>query len=312
VSGNLLEAAQGAVQAAVLAGTEPTEEDRAAVTAAQDQISAGQGQLRAARGLAAQARALRDRAAARCGDSLDRAADKALTIPRKKFFQRVADFFKNFPFVKILLGILIAIVTVFVPVVGLLLSAALFAFEQVTAIATGSFQLGDFLVGLVGFIPGGSLFSGGKSVVTGLLPDLASVLTKLSSLSSVTLTFNIALDFGKQAATAGLNALGSGTAFEFNAGAAFAGAAAGGLVNAGLKGVEPTRFEPGPPGPPGKSDFSQFDKFDFDQRTDEQFNKVASGLIGGQTEDLVTSLTEGSESDGGIPIKGTTDGSAPA
>jgi hypothetical protein len=172
--------------------------------------------------------------------------------------------------------------------------------------------LGDFLVGLVGFIPGGSLFSSGKSVVTGLLPDLASVLTKLSNLSSVTLTFNIALDFGKQAATAGLTALGSGTAFEFNVGAAAAGAVAGGLVSGRLKGAQPNRAEPGPPGPPGKSDFSEFDKFEFDQRTDEQFSQVTSGLIGGQVNELVTSLGEKDDADGGIPIKGSTDGLAPA
>nr|GID86473.1 hypothetical protein Ade03nite_53970 [Actinoplanes derwentensis] len=140
--------------------------DTTATTRAEQDAEAGAAGLSAARGLAEQALSMRQAAERTCADALDRAADEA--VPERDFFQKIRDFFADFPFVKILLGILIAAVAVFFPVAGALLAGALFALDQITAIATGQFSLGDFAVGLIGIIPGGSaLRIGGAVAKTG-------------------------------------------------------------------------------------------------------------------------------------------------
>ncbi|MCD0485492.1 hypothetical protein LO771_24675 [Streptacidiphilus sp. ASG 303] len=139
----------------VALGENPTDEERDAARRRQEEIETGRSGLGAARNLAEQARALREGAQRTCADVLDRAAGEA--IPPRNVFQRIADFFKDFPFVQILLGLLAAVVAVFFPVVGALLGAALFAFTEVVAVATGGFKLGDLLVGLIGLVPGAAL-----------------------------------------------------------------------------------------------------------------------------------------------------------
>lgn len=148
-----------------------TDEDKAAARRRQDDIEAGQSGLSAAKGLAQQARQMRESAQRQCADVLDRAASEA--IPERSIFQKIRDFFADFPFVKILLGILIAVVAVFFPVAGVLLGGALFALDQITAIATGNFSLGEFAVGLFGIVPGGGLLKGGAAVVAKFAPKIA-------------------------------------------------------------------------------------------------------------------------------------------
>ncbi|MER7944419.1 hypothetical protein [Streptomyces sp. NPDC094458] len=142
-----------------------TDEERSAARSTQDSIDEGQAGLSAARSLAEQAKTMRETAQQVCADVLDRAASEA--IPERNVFQKIGDFFEDFPFVQILLGLLIAVVSVFFPVVGVLLGGALFAVSQIAALANGNFSFGDFLTGLVGIIPGGSLLRAGGAVIGG-------------------------------------------------------------------------------------------------------------------------------------------------
>ncbi|WP_031028550.1 RNase A-like domain-containing protein [Streptomyces sp. NRRL WC-3725] len=159
-------AAPQAGQAPQQLGENPTDEQKAEARRTQDAIDAGKSELNAAKGLAEQAKAMRQSAQRACADVLDRAAKEA--IPERNVFQKIADFFKDFPFVQILLSLLVAVVSVFFPVAGLLLGGALFVLSQVSAIADGDFSLGDFLTGLLGSVPGGALLkAGGVAVKAG-------------------------------------------------------------------------------------------------------------------------------------------------
>ncbi|MGW4557972.1 putative T7SS-secreted protein [Streptomyces sp. NPDC004365] len=156
-------AAPQANQAPKELSANPTDEEKSQARTTQDSIDAGEAELSAAKSLAEQARSMRESAQRQCADVLDRAAKEA--IPERNIFQKIADFFKDFPFVQILLAALVAVVAVFFPVVGALLGGALFVFNQVVASQTGGLKAGDFVVGLLGIIPGGSLLKlGGKAV----------------------------------------------------------------------------------------------------------------------------------------------------
>ncbi|GAA3878491.1 putative T7SS-secreted protein [Streptomyces lannensis] len=156
-------AAPQANQAPKELSANPTDEEKSQARTTQDFIDAGKAELSAAKSLAEQARSMRESAQRQCADVLDRAAKEA--IPERNVFQKIADFFKDFPFVQILLAALVAVVAVFFPVVGALLGGALFVFNQVVASQTGGLKAGDFVVGLLGIIPGGSLLKlGGKAV----------------------------------------------------------------------------------------------------------------------------------------------------
>jgi hypothetical protein len=140
-----------------------TDEERAQARSTQDSIDAGQAEMSRARSLAEQAKAVREDAQRRCAEVLDRAAGEA--IPERNVFQKIADFFKDFPFVQILVAIFAAVVAVFFPLAGVLLGGVLFVFNQVVASQTGGIKAGDFVTGLLGLIPGGSLLRvGGRAV----------------------------------------------------------------------------------------------------------------------------------------------------
>ncbi|MEU6198769.1 putative T7SS-secreted protein [Streptomyces sp. NPDC047061] len=149
-------------------GPNPTDAEKSAARSTQDAIDAGKSQLNAAKSLAEQARSMRESAQRQCADVLDRAAQEA--IPERNIFQKIADFFKDFPFVQILLAALVAVVAVFFPVVGALLGGALFVFNQVIASQTGGIKAGDFVVGLLGIVPGGALLKFGGRAVEAIAP----------------------------------------------------------------------------------------------------------------------------------------------
>ncbi|MEU3979417.1 putative T7SS-secreted protein [Streptomyces sp. NPDC026672] len=161
-------AAAQANQAPKELGDNPTDEQKADARRTQDAIDEGKSQLNAARSLAEQAKSMRESAQRQCADVLDRAAGEA--IPERNIFQKIADFFKDFPFVQILLAALIAVVAVFFPVVGALLGGALFVFNQVVASQTGGIKAGDFVVGLLGIVPGGALLKLGGRAVEAIAP----------------------------------------------------------------------------------------------------------------------------------------------
>ncbi|GHH88960.1 hypothetical protein GCM10018793_70510 [Streptomyces sulfonofaciens] len=161
-----LDVADQARQSVAPLPDDATDQQKSDAKKQQDQIDRANDSLTAAKDLAQQARSMRETAQRACADVLDRAAGEA--IPERNIFQKIADFFKDFPFVQILLGALIAITSVFFPVVGALLGGALFAFTTVVGAASGTLTLGDVLTGLLGIIPGGGLLKLGGKAATAL------------------------------------------------------------------------------------------------------------------------------------------------
>ncbi|MEU6340050.1 hypothetical protein ABZ883_03760 [Streptomyces sp. NPDC046977] len=164
-------------------GENPTDEEKSQARAVQDEIDAGNNELGAAKGLAQQAKQMRESAQRTCADVLDQAASEA--IPERNVFQKIADFFKDFPFVQILLAALIAVVAVFFPVVGALLGGALFVFNQVVASQTGGIKAGDFVAGLIGIIPGASLFKLGSKAVQAIAPAAVAAIKNSGTIAKV-------------------------------------------------------------------------------------------------------------------------------
>ncbi|MBQ0853906.1 hypothetical protein J8N05_37710 [Streptomyces sp. BH-SS-21] len=154
--------------------TDPTPEQRTAATQQRDRVAAAQDELNSAKRLAEDARALRQAASSRAEDTLDEAAGAA--IPERDFFKKVADFFQDFPFVQILLSIVIAVTSIFFPVVGFLLGLGTFIFNQIVAGQTGALKLGDLLIGLVALIPGAAVFKVGGAALTRVAPALSKQL----------------------------------------------------------------------------------------------------------------------------------------
>ncbi|MCX5238386.1 hypothetical protein OG824_24625 [Streptomyces prunicolor] len=236
----------------------PTDAEKSQARSTQDAIDAGQAQLGAARSLADQARTMRESAQRQCADVLDRAAQEA--IPERNIFQKIADFFKDFPFVQILLAALVAVVAVFFPVVGALLGGALFLFNQVVASQTGGIKAGDFVLGLIGIVPGGALLKlGGKAVQaiapaavaavksSGFITKTAGTITKVSeSLTNSKIVSGVlANPIGKVATevtggfltNSALEAAGkAANGDKITAAGVFAGAAAGAVAGVAFKG----------------------------------------------------------------------------
>ena len=156
-----------------------TGEQRDAARGQQNDIDAAQSALSAARRMAEDARSLREQASARTSADLDAAAANA--IPERNFFQKIGDFFKDFPFVQIIINALVAIVSIFFPVIGLALGALVFVLTQVVLGQNGEIRLGDLLLGIVTLIPGVALFKLGGNAVGGIgraLPSLGRLFGK--------------------------------------------------------------------------------------------------------------------------------------
>ncbi|MCX4499921.1 hypothetical protein OOK58_53620 [Streptomyces sp. NBC_01728] len=177
-------AAPQANQTARQLGADATDEERAQARSTQDSIDAGQVEMGAARSLAEQARTLRESAQRRLAQVLDQAAEEA--IPERNIFQKIADFFKEFPFVQVLVAAFVAILAVFFPVVGALLGGLLFVFNQVVASQTGGIKAGDFVTGLLGIIPGGALLKFGGRLAEAISPALAATVKNLPLIKKAT------------------------------------------------------------------------------------------------------------------------------
>ncbi|MGW5476468.1 putative T7SS-secreted protein [Streptomyces sp. NPDC004008] len=231
-------------------GENPTDQEKSEARAVQDDIDAGKNDLSAAKSLAEQARQMRESAQSTCSDTLDRAASEA--IPERNIFQKIADFFKDFPFVQILLAALIAVVAVFFPVVGALLGGALFVFNQVIASQTGGIKAGDFITGLIGLIPGGSLFKLGGKAIEAFAPGLAAAIKNSPSIPKISSSITKISEAGENNKTLGVvidltGGFVENSAIEVAAKAAnhdkitaagvFAGAAAGAGAGVVFKGI---------------------------------------------------------------------------
>jgi hypothetical protein len=205
-------AAPAADQTPPAPAADASDADKAAATKAQDSIDEGKSQVSAAKSLAEQAKSMRQTAQRACADVLDRAAKEA--IPERNIFQKIADFFKDFPFVQILLGLLIAVVSVFFPVAGALLGGALFLVSEIPAIASGNFSLGDLLTGLIGLVPGGALLKAGGGLVKAGVGAAVKSISKGAkgvegSLSGVGTSLNSSKAIGGLLNNSGVRAAGS-------------------------------------------------------------------------------------------------------
>jgi hypothetical protein len=246
-----LEAVSAARRVAPRAAADATPDQIAEVRAAADEITGANARLSAAQRLAADARRLREQASARCRAALDDAADKAIKPPpRRRFFQRIGDFFRNNPIFRLIIDIVIAVVGVVLPVVGIVLAAVALVVTAAVQAANGKFELGTLLVGLVTLVPGakllGPLVRGAKSVAPGLVKTVSSGAQAFGRIGQSNSVIKGALSFGgrtgalgrqavaefgkgvvEEVATVGLNKLGNPNSEGFNLASIAGGAAAG-------------------------------------------------------------------------------------
>ncbi|MGW2180223.1 beta strand repeat-containing protein [Streptomyces sp. NPDC001732] len=145
----------------------------------QGEVNAAKEQLSAAVLLGQEAQKLREEGSTRASIVLDDAAEQA--IPARDFVKAFGDFLADNPFVEIITGILVAIVAVFLPVVGLILGAILFAVSVIRMVSQGKIDAGEIIVGLLTLVPGGVLLGGlGKVVAAaGKLAKFAPFLAKV-------------------------------------------------------------------------------------------------------------------------------------
>ncbi|SDT80415.1 hypothetical protein [Actinoplanes derwentensis] len=246
-----LEAVPATRRVAPRAATDATPDQIAEVRAAADEITGAKARLSAAQRLAADARRLREAASARCRAALDDAADKAIKPPpRRRFFQRIGDFFRNNPIFRLIIDIVIAVVGVVLPVVGIVLAAVALVVTVAVQAANGNFELGTLLVGLVTLVPGakllGPIVRGAKSVAPGLVKTVNSGAQAFGQIGRNNTLIKGALtsggrtgalgrqgvaEFGKgvvqEVATVGLNRVGNPNSEGFNLASIAGGAAAG-------------------------------------------------------------------------------------
>ncbi|MFJ8111291.1 hypothetical protein [Streptomyces sp. NPDC096132] len=145
----------------------------------QGEVDAAKQRLSAAEALGRDAQRLREDGSRRASVILDEAAEQA--IPERGFFKKVGDFLADNPIIEIIAGIIVGIVAVFLPVVGVLLGAALFALSVIRMVSQGKIDVGDLVIGILTLVPGGVLLGGlgkvGASVAK--LAKLAPALAKL-------------------------------------------------------------------------------------------------------------------------------------
>lgn len=164
-----------AATAATVVPTPPadaTPDQISATATQQQQVAQASATLTAAKRLAQDAKDLRDQAGATFSKNLDDVS----TVPPRSLFQKFLDFFEHSPLIQILIDVAVALVTVFFPVAGFALGVLAFAATTVlNTVATGHFDVGAFVGGLVGVALGGvGLFGKFLPSVTGFLDGLAS------------------------------------------------------------------------------------------------------------------------------------------
>ncbi|MGW5498744.1 hypothetical protein [Streptomyces olivaceoviridis] len=128
-----------------------TPEQLSAARSQQQSIDQANTELTAAKRLAQDAKDMRDQA----GTSFSRNLAAVSTVPPRSSFQKFLDFFEHNPLIQIIIDVAIAVVTVFFPIAGFALGAVAFLGSTALSAAAGHFDVGSFLVGLVGLATGG-------------------------------------------------------------------------------------------------------------------------------------------------------------
>ncbi|MER5768554.1 hypothetical protein [Streptomyces sp. NPDC001985] len=145
----------------------------------QRQVDEAKSRLSAAEALGRDAERLREDGSRTASVVLDEAADQA--IEARGVFQQIGDFFADNPLIELVAGIIVGIIAVFLPVVGLLLGAALFAVSVIRMASQGKFDVGELLIGALTLVPGGVLLGG--------LGKIGASAAKLAKVAPVLATF---------------------------------------------------------------------------------------------------------------------------
>lgn len=155
-----------------------TPEQVAANDAERGRVDAAKQEMQRATGLANDARNLREDASNRASVTLRDAAGDA--IPERSDLKKIGDFLADNPFLEIIAGILVGIISIFLPVVGLLLGAALLTFSIIRMVSQGKIDVGELIIGILTLVPGGVLLGGLGKIGAGIakLTKLAPLLAK--------------------------------------------------------------------------------------------------------------------------------------
>ncbi|HMD92493.1 MAG TPA: hypothetical protein VKG80_07600 [Trebonia sp.] len=126
----------------------------AAVQQQQQSVDQANDQLTAAKQLAQDAADMRTQA----GNTFNTNLDAVTSIPDLSWWQKFLNWFENSPIFQIIVDVAVAIVSIFCPVVGLVLGAVAFgAFTAFNTIANGHFDVGAFVVGVATLAFGGAV-----------------------------------------------------------------------------------------------------------------------------------------------------------
>ncbi|MEU9605584.1 hypothetical protein [Streptomyces sp. NPDC048057] len=201
-----------------------TPEQLAANDAEKGRVEQAQQEMNRAVALGKDARNLREDASRRTSVTLRDAADAA--IEERSDLKKIGDFLADNPILEIIAGIIIGIVSIFVPVVGLLLGAALLAFSVIRMVTQGKIDVGELLIGILTLIPGGVLLGALGKVGAGFA-KLAKLVPLLSKIGKGTGTISAAIGkilTGSTAFRKFFGPLGKGIAgLKLNPAAALAG-----------------------------------------------------------------------------------------
>jgi hypothetical protein len=123
----------------------------------QQSVDQASDQLTAAKRLAQDAQDMRNQA----GGTFNSNLNDVSTIPDESFWQKLLDFFEHNPVFQIFIDIAIAIVSIFFPVVGLVLGAIAFGLTTtLNYFATGHVDWGNFATGLLTLALGAGVATG--------------------------------------------------------------------------------------------------------------------------------------------------------
>jgi hypothetical protein len=233
----------------------------AAVQQQQQSVDQANDQLTAAKRLAQDAQDMRNQA----GGSFNSNLNDVSAIPDESFWQKLLDFFEHNPVFQIFIDIAIAIVSIFFPVVGLVLGAVLFGLTTtLNYFATGHVDWGNFATGLLTLALGAGVASGVfKALGTaagGLFKTVSGAIAK-GIQNDASLLGKVAKVANTTAGKVGLSTVGN---FAYNAStnaasnaidhqqvdpkALLVGAAAGAVVAGASAGVESKIFGGGSAG----------------------------------------------------------------
>jgi hypothetical protein len=120
----------------------------------QKDIDEAQGTLDGAKRLAADAKALREGGASTLRSELENVS----VVPERSIFEKFLEWFKENPIFQVILGLVIAVVSIFFPVVGFVLGAAFFGLMTgLNFAASGKMDWGAFAIGLLTLGFGGAM-----------------------------------------------------------------------------------------------------------------------------------------------------------